>query len=475
MNDDTNQNAERDFTSEIIALITDHGTEPSFAEAIGEYHPFDVAQALIAVDAGTRNRFFTTVPIDTATTVFEHFEADDAIAFIKELPTKTAVEIIDHMETDDAVDLLQYLEETESDIDLVNQLSPKKRNELKKYWSYTDEEIGSAMSNSFIELGVSMKVTDAMKKVTSVAGETEYISILYVVDRQKLVGYLFLKQLILARAQQTIGDIMETRVIAARPHDDKETVARMIQDYGHSSLPIVDEENRMVGIVTHDDLMDIIADIKSEDYAKFAALSAEEIAIETESVAVSVKSRLPWLFILVGLSMVSSIILSVFESRMSAAGAFLLAANLAIYLPLLLDMSGNSGTQSLAVMIRYLTTRKNTLTRLQIRRQLIREIGTGVVEGLAIGAIVFAVSFVVAIVRSGWPADPAILTLGIVTAGSIAITLMVATFLGAFVPLVMVWLKKDPAVASGPFITTIADIITLTIYYTVSLAVLLPL
>jgi len=467
---------ERDYVAEAAVLIAAGMDRPGFAEALAEYHPFDVSNALITLTGEERRRFFAIIPVETAANLFEHFEQEEAIGCIKEIPTATAVAIIDHMQTDDAVDLLQYLEETESDIDLVNQLSPKKRNELRKYWNYTENEIGSVMSNSFIELGVSMKVTDAMKKVTAIAGDTEYISILYVVDKQKLVGYLLLKQLIIARANQTIGDLMETRVISADPHASKETVAREMLDYGNSSLPIVDEDGRIIGIVTYDDLMDIIDEIKTEDYARFAAVGPEEIRAEEKSVRLSVRSRLPWLMILLGFSMVSSVVLSFFDVALTGSdGVRRLAASLAIYLPLLLDMSGNSGTQSLAVMIRYLTVHDNVLSKEQIRKRLFREIGTGVMEGLGIAAIVFAVALLSDLAVSGWPPEPLTLAMGIVTSAAIAVALTTSTVLGAFIPLLMSWLKKDPAVASGPFITTIADIVTLVIYYSLSLAILLPM
>ncbi|MCK7486072.1 MAG: CBS domain-containing protein [Bacillus subtilis] len=261
---------------------------------------------------------------------------------------------------------MQYLEETESDIDLVNQLSPKKRNELKKYWSYTEHEIGSVMSpTASSNSAFSMKVTDAMKKLTGVAGDTEYISILYVVDRQKLVGYLFLKQLIIARANQTIGEIMETRIISADPHASKETVARDMLDYGNSSLPIVDEEGKIVGIVTYDDLMDVIDEIKTERLRPLRGRrpgrnpGGGEIGQACRS-----KSRLPWLMVLLALSMVSSVVLSLFGGAFSGsdgAKACSPPASPSIC-PCSLDMSGNSGTQSLAVMIRYLTVHDNVLT-----------------------------------------------------------------------------------------------------------------
>ena len=466
---------ERDFVEEIILLIHSDIQEPDFLEQINEYHPYDIAQALFQVNKEERIKVFNILPIEMVSTIFERFDQNDQIEFIKELPTLFAVNIIDHMDSDDAVDLLQYLEDTDEDYDLVNLLSPKKRTELKKLWNYKDDEIGSTMSNSFIELTPSLTVKDAMKKVTTVAADTEYISILYVVEKQKLTGYLRLKDLIIARANQTIGEIMETRVISAHPHDDKESVAQLIQDYGVSSLPIVDDNFHIVGLVTYDDLMDIISESKSEDYAKFAALSTGEIDHRSETVFKSVKKRLPWLSILLGLSMITSIILSFFEDALTGSiGAKLLAAQLAIYLPLILDMSGNTGTQSLAIMIRYLTTNKNEITKKQIKKHMFREIGTGLVQGFIIALFVFGIIMLTGYLKPTVTIDSKTIITAIVTASAIMIALIISTILGALIPLIMNQLKIDPAVASGPFITTLSDIVTLTLYYSISLSILLP-
>lgn len=466
---------ERDFVEEIIALVNTNLTSIDFNEKINEYHPYDVAQALFQVTKEVRSQVFNLLPIEMVAAIFEHFDQNDQIEFIKELPTLFAVNIIDHMDSDDAVDLLQYLEDTDEDYDLVNLLSPKKRAELKRLWNYEDDEIGSSMSNSFIELSKSMTVKEAMKKVTSVAGETEYISILYVVEKHKLIGYLKLKDLIIARATQTIGDIMEARVISAHPHDDKESVAQLIQDYGVSSLPIIDDEFHMLGLVTYDDLMDIISESKSDDYAKFAALSTGEIDHRTETVFSSVKKRLPWLSILLGLSMITSVIISFFEGSLTgSAGAKILAAQLAVYLPLILDMSGNTGTQSLAVMIRYLTTNQNEISNKQIKRHMIREIGTGLVEGFIIAIFVFGIIVLTGYLRPGVSIDSKTIITAIVTSSAIMVALIISTVLGALIPLIMNKFKIDPAVASGPFITTLSDIVTLTLYYSISLAILLP-
>lgn len=469
-------NEDRDFKQEIINLIETPMSRDAFLEALDEYHPYDISRALMNETMEHRISVFGMIDISLAANIFEHFEEADAIVAIKELPIKLAVKIVDHMDTDDAVDLLQYLSDEDEDLDIVSQLSLKKREELKRLWVYDEDEIGSSMSNSFIEFSKKMTVRDAMKQMISKASDTEFISIIFVVEKQKLVGYLKLKQLIIARAEELIENIMETRIIYAHPHDNKEEVANMMQDYGDSALPIVDESMHLVGIVTHDDLMDIVSDSKTEDYTKFAALSDSTIDLSSEKLFDGVKKRLPWLGILLALSMVTSIILSFFEGHLTNSdGAKILAASLAIYLPLILDMSGNTGTQSLAVMIRFLSTQKKEITKKTIVKYMFREIGTGIAQGLLLGALIFIMMSCINWISTGVLFSYLATMTALVTSGSICIALIVSTVLGALIPLIMDKMKMDPAVASGPFITTISDIITLSLYYSISLAILLPL
>lgn len=467
---------DRDFVEEILELIRLHRQEPGFAEKMMEYHPYDLSQALRQVEAPQRIDTFHRLSITDVARIFETFDDDEAIDFLREVHPTFAVAVIDHMETDDAVDLMQYLEDEEGDTNLVNLLSPKKREELKKYWSYSEDQAGSVMSTSYIEIPLSTSVKDAMKKVMAIAGETDYISILFIVDKQKLVGTLKLKQLIIARASDAISEVMETRFVSAKPTDDKEDVARLMQDYGQSSIPILEENGRMAGIVTHDVMMDIIAQVQSEDYAKLAGLGSGDIEEQSENVFSSVKSRLPWLMILLVLSLATSLILSLFEGAFSGSdGAKLLAARLAIFMPLILDMSGNTGTQSLAVMIRYLVVHKKDIAKSAIGKHLKREIGAGIAQGLMIGVMTFLVIYVSEGIQTGFSLDGRSWIYAIVTASAICLALIVANVLGALIPLLMNRLHFDPAVASGPFITTIADIVSLLVYYTTSLAFLLPL
>lgn len=467
---------DRDFTKEILSLIESQPLDANLETMLDEYHPFDLAKALMELEDGVKTTLLSHLDLDFAASIVEHLDEEDAIASLRLLPRELAVRIIDRMETDDAVDLLQYLEIEEEDFDVISLLSPRKRAELNKLLAYDEDEIGSSMSGSFIKLAETMTVKEAMKKVIAIAGDTEYIPILYVVKNNRLVGYLKLKTLIVARAEERIRDIMETRLFYAHPTDDKEEAAVLMQDYGESSLPLVDENMHLVGIVTHDDLMDIVASAKSDDYAKFAGLVDGEIDLERDTIVHSIKQRLPWLSLLLLLSMLTSLILSLFEGSMTVSqGAIILSSRLAIYLPLILDMAGNTGTQSLAVMIRHLTTSKKEITAKSMRKYLLREIGTGLVQGFAIGLLIL-----IMIMATNWIATGALfetrsVTTAVVTAGAVMIALVVSTLLGALVPYLLDRFGIDPAVASGPFITTVADIITLSLYYSISLAILLPL
>lgn len=465
---------EMEFVDQIQFILSLNLADEALFDALNEFHPYDLSQAFQALSDSKQIQLMKRLPISFVAGIFEHYMNEEQIALLQQMDALFAVQIIDKMETDDAVDLLRYIEDEDIDVDFVNLLSPKKRAELKKYWSYQDHEIGSVMSNSFIELSKSMTVKEAMKKVTTVAAETDYISILYVLEKKHLVGYLKLKQLIIARASETIGDIMESRMVSVQATDDKESAAQLLTEYGLSSIAIVDSDNHLIGIATHDDLLDVISEAKSEDYRKFAALVADDEALKSDNIIKNVKNRLPWLAILLGLSLLTSVILGLFERQLTGSlGAMTLAASLAIYLPLILDMSGNTGTQSLAVMIRYLTKNKQELTRKALKQHITRELYTGITQGFLIALMVMVIMVLTRFVSKG-SLDPKAWVTALVTSASICVALIVSTVNGAIIPLVMNQFKIDPAVASGPFITTVSDIITLTLYYSISLAILLP-
>ena len=460
----------KDYQSEIASIILDNSSD--LETLLEAYHLYDISRVVTMLEPENISSFFTKINDDFSAEIFEYLETDEAIDIIKYLPESKIIKIIEKMEVDEAVDLLKYLQK--EGFELLDKFSIEQSKDFSKFMAYKEDEIGAYMSDSFLTIDQEKDVRETMVYVTKEAHKVDYISIIYITENEELVGYLRLKDLIVARANELIKDIMETRFEKALPTDDYEAVSLIMQDTNESSIPIVDQKNQIIGIVTHDDLMDIIDLIEEEDYTKFAAISDSEISLESGKLRNSVKSRLPWLSVLLILSMLTSIILSFFEQRLSVSnGAVLLASRLAVYLPLILGMAGNTGTQSLAVMIRYLT-KNDELDKQKIKTHLFREFKTGILQGFIICILIFGMITATILIR-GDILNNQNLIYAIVTSGSVFIALSVATILGAIIPLVMNILKIDPAVASGPFITTVSDIITLSIYYSVSLAILLPL
>jgi magnesium transporter len=462
-----------ELQTEIKELIKLNLTNTNLETILEEYHLYDITREIIDFEASDINILFNTITLDYAAELFAYFELNEAEEIIKIIGDDLTAKIISEMEYDDAVDLIKYLQK--SGMRILKKIPADIRKELLKLMLYDEDEIGAYITDSYFKVNKNLSVKQIMKKLTNEAHDIDYISIIYVVNEDNILeGYIKLKDLIVARADQIIGDICEKRFPKIYPTDDKEYVAQLMQETSESSIPIINEDSKIEGIITYDDLMDIIALTQEEDYTRFAGLGEIELDLETYNLKKSIKSRLPWLTILLGLSLFTSIILSVFESSFTGSdGAKLLAAKLAVYLPLILDMSGNTGTQSLAVMIRYLTKNKD-IDNQRIKNHVLREFRTGIFNGLLIGTLVFLMIAVTTVI-SNQGLSGRNLIYAFVASGSIAFSLVVSTTLGALVPLIMFKLKKDPAVASGPFITTISDIITLTIYYSISLLVLLPL
>jgi magnesium transporter len=458
------------FQNEIISLIHEIQDANNLYERLEAYHPYDVSRALLEVEDDVSKSLMNHLPNNYIAEIFEYLSVNEFKSIQSYLEIDIIANIISQMELDAAVDLIIGLKK--SGIEILKHIPQKRRQSIQKMMTYKPDEIGAYLNDSYLTVQIDDSVKKVMKYVTQNAHDTDYISIIYVVENLELKGYVRLKDLITARANELMSDVMETRFPHVLINDDVETVANMMQETKESSIPIIDESFHLQGIVTHDDLLEIIAMIEEEDYTRFAGLSDFDQDINTLSIKQSVKSRLPWLSILLILSMVTSSILSLFDSRLSVSGP-LLAARLAVFLPLILDMAGNTGTQSLAVTIRYLT-KNDQVDRKMIRSIILREFKTGIVQGILIGFIVFGMI----LLTSYWTNDVLVridYIYALVTSISIIVALIVSTTLGGFIPLLLDRFKIDPAVASGPFITTVSDIVTLCIYYAIGMSILLPL
>ncbi|MDP3131079.1 MAG: magnesium transporter, partial [Bacillota bacterium] len=410
------------------------------------------------LDPAHRKKFYALLDGPTLADVFEHLDPADAVIHIKELPLPEAAKLLNGMEGDDLVDLIQAFENRDERVGFLAMLSLEKRNSIKAMIDYDDDLVGSIMNNVFISIPPTHTVKQAIKTLVDTAEKTEFINNLYVVENGVLVGVLSLKEVISAGNKQETPtrDLMSVNLVTVRPTTRKEEAVSIFRDYDFMLLPVVDGEGRMLGIISFDDMIEAQTAASDEDYAKFAAVADVDVDDDKDTLAASFKKRMPWLAILLVFDVLTSSIVAGFGGVIAAI------PTLALFMPLILSMCGNTGTQSLGVIIRLFA--ENRLdTKKAVLIHLYHEFLTGLVNGLILGVLVFGL--VLGLQALNGAAFSATLPFALVVAVAITIALMVSTVAGAAVPLLCKLFKVDPAVASGPFITTINDILSLLIYF----------
>jgi magnesium transporter len=417
-----------------------------FRELFLSYHPYDIALVFEFTDFNQRNRIYQSLSPTELAAIMTYIDADEVVFYFKEMNSTYISQVLEAMDIDDAVDILSHINERNMIASYLSVMRKEKAFEMRKLLQYEEKTAGSIMTTNFIELPINMDVKQAMKKLIKEANEAETIYTLYIIDPEKeLLGTLSLRDLILARAGELIKDIMTTKVISVSADIDQENVAYLMKNYDLNALPVVDYQNHIIGIITVDDIIDVIHEEASEDYERFAAVTDIDEKIEQNAWQNAV-SRLPWLILLLFLGLVNSNLLNLFENTLSSMVV------LSFFLPLIAGMAGNTGTQSLAITIRKLTI--NPLTLQEKLRHVLKEAITGLIIGFITAIIAFILIYIV-------QSDLIIASLVSI---SILISLIVSTAAGAFVPLIISRFKIDPAVASGPFITTLNDLISITIY-----------
>ncbi len=435
----------KEHIGEVISLLeTDFSR---FKDEFMDLHPFDQANIIVELEDEKLKQIISVLTPEKVSEFFEYIEKEDSNEILEMMSVKFASKVFEEMAVDDATDIFKSMKPerrkkylTEMDLNDVEQ--------IRYLMKYQEDTAGSLMTTEYIYVDVEMTVAKAMKQLLSNAREAETIYYIYVVNQKDVLqGVLSLKELILAKKDELIADIMTDEVISVHVLTDQEDVAYMVKDYDLGAIPVVDNRNRLLGIITVDDVLDVLEEEKDEDYAKLAALSDSEFDLQTETVLDSIKSRLPWLLILLVVGGFTSILLAQFEDTLKVEPV------LTFFLPLILAMAGNTGTQSLAVTVRALSTnqfeeRKDTFVH------LLREIKTGFLNGSFVGVLVFL--FVFLAFNQFY--------IALVVAASLLVALTVATLSGALIPIIMNYFKIDPAVAAGPFITTINDIIAVTVY-----------
>ena len=354
-------------------------------------------------------------------------------------------DMLSSMYVDDAVDVLNQLG-TEKIASFLAMMDDEAAKEIKKLLHYEEKTAGSIMTTEFVAVDANRTVKEAMRDLRKEAPSAETIYYIYIIDEyKKLVGVISLRDLIIADGEDKISDHMNDHVISISVGETQETAAKRISDYDLLALPVVDFQGHLLGIITVDDIVDVIDEEATEDYSKFAAISTVD-TVDRNSFSAA-KKRLPWLIVLLFLGMMTASLTGQFEQTLDQI------AILAVFMPLIMGMAGNTGTQSLAVVVRGIAT--GGFGDQSKWRLIIREAGTGLITGAICGFLITLVIFF-------WKGS---FSLGFLVGFSLFCTLIVATVAGAIVPLIMYKLNIDPAVASGPFIQTINDILSVLIYF----------
>ena len=415
-----------------------------FRDEFLKIHPYDQSEFFEAQTEEVRYLIYSYLSPEEMADVIEHVEREIQSGFIVEMNPTYAAQVLANMATDDAVDLLNDLDKNKV-ASYLTIMPEDEADEIKDLLHYEEKTAGSIMTTEFVVVSSHMTVKEAMRHLRKAAPDAETIYYIYVVnDDQQLIGVISLRDLIIAEGDLTIDEVVNRQIVSVSVSDDQEDIARMMRDYDLLALPVVDFQNHLLGIITVDDIMDVMDEEASDDYSKLAGVDVDDV---DQNPITAAKKRLPWLIILLVLGLFTASIIARFEETLEQV------ALLAIFIPLIAGMAGNTGTQSLAVAVRGIAT--GEFQKHGIVKTIMRESITGMITGITCGLAIWLIIFI-------WQGT---MFLGFLVGLSIAITLFVATISGALVPLLMNRLNIDPAVASGPFITTINDIISITIYF----------
>jgi magnesium transporter len=454
----------RNKPREVAHLIRQEKRINMLEAKLAKYHAYDIATALSLLDETERTRLYNHLSLRKLALVFEQIDEEKATFYLNELDKPIAVNVLEEMEKDDAIDLLQELSKEES-IEYLGLMDEEDRDRIRKLSRYQESTAGSEMNDSFIALKESMDVKTAMKTLVDLADETEMIDWLFVTDEENtLVGVLELKSLIVARQPKKVSDIMDKKFRSVHVDDDIEEVVKAIQRYDILAMPVLNDYGQIEGIITMYDALDIIDEEAFDDYSKFAALPSDEGL--DDSALKNAKNRFVWLGILLILNLFVTTIIALFNDTIAKL------VTLIMFQPLILGMAGNVGTQALAVTI--LGISKETFhEKLNIRAHIFKEMGVAFLNGIILSLLAFFIAYARLVIFPIGALEP--LLISIVVGLAVLVSLVLSSLFGSAIPLILNHFDIDPAIASGPFITTLNDILALIIYFGLASLIIIPL
>lgn len=440
------------FVDEIIAIIRSGESDQVVAEKLSDYHENDIAQSLEELSKEERLHLYDVLGAEWFSEVLTFI--DEPEIYIEELGVDKLAAVINEMDSDDAVDLLEDIDDELRD-KIRPILDEDVRADIQLIHSYEEDEIGSLITTNYISIRKDLSIKQATHELIQQAGDNDNISTIYVTDEQgKFCGAIDLKDLIVARQNAVLDDLIVYSYPYILDHEKISDCIEKIKDYAEDSLPVLNSEKEIIGILTAQDIIEAVDDEMGEDYAKFAGLTAEEDLKETTKE--SMKKRLPWLIVLLFLGMGVSTVVGAFE------GVVAVLPIVICFQSLILDMAGNVGTQSLAVTIRVLMD--EDLTAKDKAHLVVKEIKVGFSNGLLLGVLALAFLGLYIKMFKGYALGTAFMISGCVGV-SLLLAMIISSMVGTLVPLFFHKLKVDPAVASGPLITTVNDLVAVVTYY----------
>ena len=441
----------RDLDLESIKELLENKQYTSLRQALTELNDADIAVILENLDEEDRLKVFRILPKSMAADVFSYLEIDNQQMIITSLADKEAASIINNLMADDATDLL---EEMPANIvkKLLANATPEVRRDINHLLQYPEDSAGSIMTVEFLDLKEHLTVQEAIERIRKRGVDSETINICYVLDQSRmLIGTVALRYLLLSEPDAIIGEIMHENVISVNTLMDQEEVARQFQKYDFTAMPVVDNENRLVGIITVDDIVDILQEEATEDIEKMAAITPSDKPYLRTGIWETWKNRIPWLLLLMLSATFTGSIIASFEAALSSC------VILTAYMPMLMGAGGNAGSQSSVAIIRSLSL--NEVRFKDWLRVLWKETGVAILCGITLAVANFVKLMLF---------DKVAFTIALVVSVALALTVLIAKIVGCMLPMLAKKIGFDPAVMASPFITTIVDALSLLIYFAIA-------
>ena len=440
------------FAGQIVEIIKSTRSIDEMTEKLKDFHDKDIAQSFELLNTAERNLLYSALDAEWLADIISYI--DNPVQYVEEIGIEKLAAIINEMDADDAVDLWSVIEESVK-VKLRPMIDDETKTDIRLINSYEEDEIGSLITTNFICIKQNLTIRQAMHELVRQAGENDNISTIYVVDeKNRFCGAIDLKDLIIARESTKLETLISYAYPYLLDHEKISETIQKIKDYAEDSLPVLDKNKKIVGIITSQDVVEAVDDELGEDYAKLAGLASEEDI--TETTKDSVKKRLPWLIILLFLGMGVSTVVGAFEGVVAVLPVVI------CFQSLILDMAGNVGTQSLAVTIRVLMD--ENLTGKDKLKLVVKEMKVGFCNGALLGIMALVCLGLYIALFKGYAFGTAMVISACVGV-ALLVAIVISSLIGTLVPMLFHKMKIDPAVASGPLITTVNDLVAVVTYY----------